>query len=334
MVSLLWPWLFTLLPLPWLYRWWRKPGDQAAALYAPGYAADIQTLHNEGRQASSNWPRLLLLNLIWLCLIIAAARPTWIGDPVALPTSGRDLLLAVDISGSMDTRDMQSGDRATNRISAVKAVVGEFVERRSSDRLGLILFGTNAYLQAPLTFDRTTVNTLLQEALVGFAGKGTAIGDAIGLAVKRLRERPEASRVLILLTDGVNNAGEINPDQAAELAAAHGLKIYTIGVGASEILKRTLFGIRRLNPSADLDETALQGIAQKTGGRYFRARDPEELANIYAELDRLEPVAQEKEQFRPTKSLLHWPLAASFLGSLLLIVWSSKGLTLTDRYRG
>lgn len=325
MVTLLWPWFLLLIPLPWLYRWWRSPAEQnTAALYAPDYASDIGATDTKHLNLRGHWARLLLLNLTWLALVAALARPIWIGEAIALPTTGRDLLLAVDISGSMETRDMQLQSQTTDRITAVKAVVGDFVQRRTGDRLGLILFGTQAYLQTPLTFDRATVNTLLQEALIGFAGKGTAIGDAIGLGVKRLRERPENSRVMILLTDGVNNAGEINPAQAAELAAAHGLKIYTIGIGADEIRQRTLFGVRRLNPSADLDEVALQDIAQQTGGRYFRARNPAELASIYSELDRLEPIDQEAETFRPRKSLFHWPLAISLVGSLLLAVLSTS----------
>lgn len=330
MVTLLWPWLLALIPLPWLYRWWRAPDEpNTAALYAPGYASDVESLDSKG--VRGHWSpllllKLVLLNLLWLSLLLALTRPTWTGDAIALPTTGRDLMITVDISGSMDTRDMQVGNQMTDRLTAVKVVVGDFVQRRTGDRLGLILFGTQAYLQTPLTFDRTTVNTLLQEALIGFAGKGTAIGDAIGVGVKRLRERPDGSRVMILLTDGANNSGEINPAQAAELAAANGLKIYTVGIGADEIQQRTLFGVRRLNPSADLDEVALQDIAQKTGGRYFRARNPEELAHIYTELDRLEPVEQEAEIFRPRKSLFHWPLAVSLVSSLLLALLSTSGL--------
>ncbi len=320
-VSLIWPWLLLLLPVPWFYRWWRAPSKQmTTALYAPAYAEGIDVSDSKLGKASRLWPRLLLLNLIWLSLVVALTRPTWTGDPIALPTTGRDLMITVDISGSMDTRDMQIGSQLGDRLSAVKLVVGDFVERRTGDRLGLILFGTHAYLQTPLTFDRATVQTLLQEALTGFAGKGTAIGDAVGLGVKHLRERPAGSRVMILLTDGVNNSGEITPAQAAELAAAKGLKIYTIGIGADEIRKRTLFGVRSVNPSADLDEAALQLIAEKTGGRYFRARNPEDLAKIYHELDRLEPIDQEADIFRPQKSLFHWPLTLSLLSSLLLAV--------------
>lgn len=322
MLSLIWPWMLALAPLPFLYRWWRKPADDAqAALLAPVYAqlaADSQSSPAVNR---SNWPSLALLTLIWIACLLAASRPQWIGEPIALPISGRDLLLAVDISPSMvDNQDMKLNDSLIDRLTAAKIVVSNFVERRSGDRLGLILFGDEAYLQTPLTFDRLTLNTLLQEALVGFAGTGTAIGDAIGLGVKRLKDNKENSRVIILLTDGVNNSGQVEPLKAAELAAAYGVKIYTIGLGADELLQRSFFGTRRINPSADLDETTLRAIAAQTGGQYFRARNPKELAQIYATLDLLEPVSQDAETFRPTRALFYWPLGVALLLSCLLLL--------------
>lgn len=326
MLTLSWPWMLALLPLPWLYRRWRRPApDMSPALYAPAYA-QLLGPHASGQAGTgrNRWA-LALLTIAWVGALAAASRPVWIGDPVALPASGRDLLLAVDISGSMQIEDMDADGDLIDRLSAVKAVVGDFVERRRGDRLGLILFGSNAYLQTPLTFDRRTLNTLLQEARIGFAGKDTAIGDAIGLAVKRLADRPAASRVVILLTDGANTSGEVMPLQAAQLAAAHQVKIYTVGIGADELYRRTLFGVQRVNPSADLDEDALKGIAAQTGGKYFRARDPTELAGIYAELDRLEPVAQAAETFRPTKALFHWPLALALIASWVLAVTAGRG---------
>ncbi len=316
MLSLHWPWLLLILPAPWLYRVLRKPAASTSVpLWAPIYS-DLN--HEHGSGGRGNVLVILLLSAIWCGAVFAAARPVWIGDPIALPTTGRDLLLAVDISGSMEIEDMDSGRGLVDRLRVVKAVVGEFVVRRKGDRLGLILFGSNAYLQTPLTFDRATVNTMLQEALIGFAGKGTAIGDAIGLAVKRLQDRPESSRVVILLTDGANTAGAITPLQAAELAAAHQVKIYTVGIGADEILRRSLFGVQRINPSADLDEDTLTAIATTTGGRYFRARNPEDLAAVYQTLDQIEPVEQEAETLRPTQALYYWPLAAAILASFAL----------------
>lgn len=327
MVSLEWPWLLALAPLPWLYRRWRRASEPTLApLHAPAYAA----LFPEGGATAGPAPRrgvrLALLALIWFALLGAAARPIWTGEPTALPASGRDLLLAVDISGSMGIRDMKSGDRLVDRLTAIKAVVGDFVTRRPQDRLGLILFGGEAYLHTPLTFDHQTLKTLLDEAVIGFAGDGTAIGDAIGLAVKRLRDRPDNGRVLILLTDGANNSGQITPAQGAQIAATNHVRIYSIGIGAEELVERTLFGARRVNPSADLDEAGLRMLADTTGGRYFRARDPAELDAIYRELDRLEPVAQAPDTVRPLRSLAHWPLAIALAASLLLAVLAREEL--------
>ena len=323
MLELIWPWALALAPLPFIYRWLRKPADvRLRALRAPLLA---NAAGNSGSKATSSWRKsllLLMLGLIWLCTLLSIARPVWIGEPVSLPTSGRDILLAVDISGSMEREDMQLSGQTVNRLMAVKAVVGNFVTERTGDRLGLILFGEKAYLQTPLTFDRNTLQTLLNEAQLGFAGNGTAIGDAIGLSVKRLQDRPENHRVLILLTDGANNAGELDPLQAAALAERASVKIYTIGIGAETQESWGLFGKRVTNPSADLDETTLTGIAEATGGRYFRARNPEELRAIYEELNRLEPIEQDAETIRPVAALYYWPLAVAFIFSLLIALLS------------
>lgn len=327
MLNLLWPWALVLLPLPFIYRRLRAPADiNIRALRAPILASAAQG--TELSINASNWRKnlvLLLLTLSWVAAVLSLARPVWIGEPVAVPTNGRDILLAVDISGSMQQEDMEINGRKVNRLVAVKAVVGDFVVKREGDRLGLILFGEKAYLQTPLTFDRKTMQTLLNEAQLGFAGSnGTAIGDAIGLAVKRLQDRPENHRAVILLTDGANNAGELEPMEAADLARRAKVKIYTVGIGAEIQETWGLFGKRITNPSADLDETALQGIANTTGGQFFRARDPQELAAIYAELNRLEAIEQEAETIRPVATLFHWPLGLAFILSLILALCSSR----------
>lgn len=319
MFEFAWPLVFLTLPLPLLiYLMTPALQRQEAALRVPFFQQIAGLQQSGSNRTARHWLQRIVLGLIWLLCVASAARPQWVGDPVQLPATGRDLLLAVDISGSMETPDMVVQNRNLQRIDVVKFVVSDFVKRRENDRLGLILFGSNAYLQAPLTFDRTTVQTLLQEAQLGFAGQQTAIGDAIGLAIKRLRDRPESSRVLILLSDGANTAGEVDPRQAADLAKLAGVKIYTIGLGADEMIQQTLFGRRRINPSADLDEDTMRYIAQHTGGQYFRARNPEELVRIYAELDRLEPIEQDDEVFRPISALFHWPLAAALMLSFLL----------------
>jgi Ca-activated chloride channel homolog len=319
-----WPWIFLLAPLPWfILRFAPAQEHQEAALRVP-FFSHLATINDRPQQLQSPiWFNKTLLMLIWLCCVAAAARPQWLGEPLPLEASGRDLLLAVDISESMNVPDMQLGGETVTRWDAVKLVVGDFVKRREQDRLGLVLFGGNAYLQAPLTFDRQAVKTFLLEAQLGFAGRGTAIGDAIGLAVKRLRERPSASRVMVLLTDGANNAGEIDPRQAANLAKIAGVKIYTVGVGADEMIQETFFGRQKVNPSADLDAELLGHIAAETGGLYFRARNPEELAKIYAELDKLEPIDQEEETYRPIKALYFWFLSVALITSFILAIATS-----------
>lgn len=317
MIELVWPYALLLAPLPLIVRLlWPVKAHQQAALTVPDVTHFKPDEPTAGLQVRGRWPwRLIVLWLIWAALVLAAARPQWTGDPVTLPTTGRDLMLAVDISGSMGTEDMQLGNRLVNRLAVVKSVVGDFVERRRGDRVGLILFGTNAYLQAPLTFDLASVDRLLTEAPVGIAGGKTAIGDAIGLAVKRLRQRPQGNRVLILLTDGANNVGEVAPDKAAELAAVEGIRIYTVGVGSEAMPMPSIFGFSSgmINPSADLDEDTLQHIADVTDGRYFRAENTEQLVEIYDLIDAMEPIEQEAETYRPISALYYWPLGIAWL---------------------
>jgi Ca-activated chloride channel family protein len=318
-IHLAWPWLLLLLPLPWLVRRWWPPAPDAggAALFAP-FAPGFATA-GDTRLASTTRPwRRGMLVLVWLSLLLAAARPQWLGEPVTLPQSGRNLMLAIDVSGSMETPDLALDGSQATRLDVVRQVAGEFVEHRGGDRVGLILFGTQAYLQSPLTFDHVTVRHFLDEAVIGVAGRETAIGDAIGLAVKRLRAAPGGEAVLILLTDGQNTAGAVLPRQAAELAAQTGLRIHTIGIGAGQMRVRGLLGTRLVNPAADLDEATLKAIAEATGGHYFRARNREDLREVYARLDELEPVEGAGRVVRPITALYPWPLGVALLLSLLL----------------
>ncbi len=333
MLEFTWPWAFLLLPLPLLvYRLMARAPRQDAALYVPFFSMLTRLQSDSENLTSGRLLTLICCLLIWLLVVLAATRPQWLGEPVQLPSTGRDLMLAVDISGSMEAQDMIVGSRQASRIDVVKAVVGDFVERREGDRLGLILFAAHAYIQAPLTFDRKVVGELLEEADIGIIEESaTAIGDAIGLSVIHLRNRPENSRVLVLLTDGVNNAGEVSPEQAGQLARTENIKIYTIGIGADQITQRTFFGARTINPSAELDEAVLTRIAESTGGRYFRARDVSDLVEIYEELDRLETIEQDEQTYRPTRVLFHWPLGAAMLISFLLALISIPWLSLSGR---
>lgn len=309
MIHFEWLWLLGLLPLPILVRW-LMPATlpiEHAALKVP-FLDDFSAQDTRAITPTRRWPLIIML-IAWGCFVLACTRPQWLGEPIEQTISGRDLMLVVDLSPSMEMEDFMLNKRFVDRLTAIKAVANEFISRRVGDRVGLILFGTQPYLQTPLTFDRKTVATLLNESAIGLAGDKTAIGDAIGLAVKRLKNQPSDSRVLILLTDGANTAGEITPLKAAELAAQNQLKIYTIGVGADEMIVRSFFGSRKVNPSADLDENTLIHVAESTGGRYFRARNTDELNNIYLLLDKLEPIEKDKQYFRPRTELYYWPLA-------------------------
>lgn len=325
-----WPVLFA-LPVPLLVMWLLPPKaqDTQAALYFP----HIKQLQGASTQTNKrSLGKLLLMSLAWICLVLAAARPMWFGEPISIPSEGRDLMLAVDLSGSMQQQDMQVSGRTVDRLDMVKSVMDDFVERRVGDRMGLILFADTAYLQTPLTFDRATVKQLLNETVIGLVGDSTAIGDAIGLAVKRFSEKERSNRVLILLTDGRNTAGNISVEQALELAIANKVTIYAIGVGAEEQIQNSLFGQRRINPSMDLDERTLIKISKDTGGEYFRARSAEELAQIYSLLDILEPVEGNEQTLRPRAELFFMPLLASLLLAGLLAIWPLLRLLLSKRY--
>jgi Ca-activated chloride channel family protein len=316
MFEFAWPWIFALLPLPWLMRRWLPAADNGEAALKVSFLEDLERLsQRRARIGLPAWRQQARPVLLWLLLLIAAARPEWIGEPLPIAASGRDLLVAVDVSGSMESADMRWQDEDISRLSLVKHLFGDFLEQRKGDRVGLILFGSKAYVQAPLTFDRHTVRVWLEDAQIGVAGKNTAIGDAIGLALKRLRERPAQSRVLVLITDGASNAGQIPPLTAARLAALEQVRIYTVGIGA-EPTRHARNGAQAANASSDLDETSLREIASLTGGGYFRARDADQLRRIGATLDQLEPVTQQPTRARPSQALYAWPLAAALLMSL------------------
>lgn len=315
MIHFAWPWMLLALPLPWLFgRFLPAAKPQGDVLFLP-FAANVAGDAKPTLYVHS-WRRGALFALFWVLLVGAATRPQWLGDPLPVPTTGRRLMLAVDVSGSMATQDM--ADNAS-RLSVVQAVAGDFIRHRHGDQVGLILFGTSPYLQAPLTADLNTVGQFLQQAVVGIAGGQTAIGDAIGLAIKRLRNKPDASEqsgdmVLILLTDGGNNAGLMDPIEAAKMAASFGLRIYTIGVGAAA--QPGFFGS---SGNTDLDEDTLKSIAHITHGEYFRATDADALQQVYAHIDKLEPSTGREQWYRPRNEWFTWPLAMALLLSLPLI---------------
>lgn len=335
--SLAWPWLLLALPLPWLALRLLPPAHaaQSAALRAP-FAGELASL-GAAPPSLRRHPRPLPL-LAWCLLCLAAARPQQLGELVQPPQQGREMLLAVDLSGSMAIQDMRLGGQIVDRLTAVKAVLGDFLERRQGDRIGLVLFGQRAYAVTPLTSDLASVRQQLYDSSIGLAGQETAIGDAIALAVKRLDDGGEggsslgssaqAERVLILLTDGVNTAGQVDPDRAAEIAATVGVRVHTIGFGGEQVVG--LFGMS-MSREAEIDEAALKRIATRTGGRYYRARDTAELVGIYAEIDRIEAVEREAEAMRPLLERYHWPLALAGLLGLLLLLPPAPALAARSR---
>lgn len=308
-VSLAWPWLLFALPLPALVAWWAKPVPGSdPALRLPPSAALPSAVHGRGGPRTGGSANGLLW-LAWALLCLAAARPQQLGDVVHPPQSGRELMLALDLSGSMSEPDMELGGQRVDRLTAAKAILADFLDRRAGDRIGLLVFGRSAYVLTPLTLDHQTVREQLQDSVVGLAGQETAVGDAIGLAVKRLRGQPGGERVLVLLTDGVNTAGALQPAKAAELARDAGVRVHTIAFGGDGML--SLFGFQLPMPGGgnEIDEKGLAAIAKTTGGRFFRARDTTELAGIYAEIARLEPVVRPGESVRPRLERYAWPLA-------------------------
>lgn len=324
--SLAFPWALIALPLPWLLWRWLPAATPGQALKLPHPHLQLATQHLPSSRRLLPW----LLALAWVCLVIAAAQPQRLGPPLAQEHSGRALLLAVDLSGSMQTRDMVLGGQAVNRFQAVQAIASDFIERRKGDELGLVLFGSQAYLVTPLTYDLSAVAAQLQSAQIGIAGQQTAIGDAIAIATKRLMALPLNQRVLVLLTDGVNTSGSLSPESAAAAAKTAGVRIYTIGVGANQLQVPGLFGSMTVNPSAELDARLLTQIAKSTGGEFFRATDTQSLAAAYHAIDQLEPTKQKGEPLRLPQTGFRLPLALG-LGLLLLAwllaLWQSRSRT-------
>lgn len=320
-----WPWLLLALPLPWLARWLLPAARGSAAALRVPYGDRLQRVAAVGRRGFGGSAGALAW-LAWMLLCVAAARPQQLGEAVQPPQAARDLMLALDLSASMREPDMDLGGRSVDRLTAAKAVLADFLDRRGGDRIGLIVFGRRAYALTPLTLDLDSVREQLNDSVIGLAGQETAIGDAIALAVKRLQARPAEQRVLVLLTDGVNTAGLLDPAKAAQIAHAEGVRVHTIAFGGEGSM--SLFGVPMPMPGAgdEIDEAGLREIARTTGGRFFRARDTSQLVDIYAEIDRIEPIRQPGQALRPRIERYHWPLAAAFAFALLAFAWPRRRL--------
>lgn len=311
-------WLFLLIPLPLLARYLLTRKKQSFTQVWIPLADGLQ------QQKSTKANPLMGFVIPWLlwCLLLATvAKPIWFDEPIRIQQKSRDMILSLDLSGSMEEVDMPLNGKTVDRLTLVKSIVKDFVAKREGDRLGLILFADHAYLQTPLTFDLNTVSTMVDETQIGLVGNRTAIGESIAMAIKRFVENKNEQRVLILLTDGANTSGTIKPITAAKQAAKNGIKIYTIGIGADEMIKRNFFGSQRVNPSADLDEKTLSDIAKLTNGQYFRARSQDDLEKIYEEINRLQPVNSDFLEFRPEKNLFYWPLSIAVFILLGVVFW-------------
>jgi Ca-activated chloride channel family protein len=327
MLSFSWPWFALLLPLPLLIRYlWPRPHD---ATDAYTHADRATLLHPAlGRMASTfvsarslthagSRLHAILLALLWASLVLALMRPQWLEPYTEVRTEGYDLMLAIDTSRSMEAMDFTVDGHQVTRTAVVKGVLGRFIDARKGDRIGLIAFGSHAYVLSPLTLDTQAAHDLVNGIVSRMAGDGTAIGDAIGLGVKKLRQRPEGSRVLILITDGANTEGSLPPQVAAQLAVHEGIRIYTIGVGSKGLVPYREDG-RMTMVKMEIDEALLKEVADITGGEYFRATDSGALEQIYQQIDSLEKTQAESRSVMIPRPLFRWPLGLALFMLLVL----------------
>jgi Ca-activated chloride channel family protein len=299
MYELAYPWALSLLGLPLLMRLLPAYRETRDSVRVPFFDKLVELSKQRPESGAMILRRdriqRFLVGFMWLCLVLAAARPEWVGAPVEQQKSGRDLMIAVDLSGSMETRDFVLPDGTTaDRLQAVKQVLAELADQRASDRLGLIVFGSAAYLQTPFTDDHVVWAQLLAETEIGMAGQSTVFGDAIGLAIKLFKESDSDNRVLIILTDGNDTGSTVPPIDAAKVAASYGVRIYTIAIGDPASAGEEA-----------LDTATLERVSEVTGGQQFEALDQQELQRAYQAIAELEPELYETISFRPRQSL-HW----------------------------
>ncbi|ASJ74251.1 VWA domain-containing protein [Granulosicoccus antarcticus] len=312
MIHFNWPWVLLLLPVPWLFKLLSTKPVSAAIDIPPTMEHALQSLTGDTKNPVDI--RQILLWLSWLSLLLAIAQPWQPGDAVVQPVSGRAIALAIDISGSMERQDFSFNGQTSDRLSIVKKVAGDFVIQRKGDRLSLVLYGKQAFIASPLTFDLPALSHILDSAGIGMAGRSTAIGDAIGLAIQTLQSDPAGQKAILLLSDGTNNAGSVEPESAAELASTLGIRIHTIALGSVD---GELEGYSTAQ-SADLDEATLASVAEKAGGLFFRATSSDELQQIYTAIDELERAEVEAPPVILRNDLRQWPQAVLLLCLLLL----------------
>lgn len=313
------PWAFLILPLAyWIL--YRLP-DRSGRLRS-------NTHHNQSALSFRfRWGRvpLHLRFLTILLLTVVTAMPQKKRGESTEFQEGLDIMLVIDTSGSMAALDFEWDGERRDRLTVIKKVVGEFVPKRVHDRMGLVVFGSQAFTQAPLTLDHDLLGKFLGQIQIGMAGKATAIGDALATATKRLADLQAKSKVIVLLTDGSNTGGQIDPMQAARAAQALGIKIYTIGVGQNEPVPfpvQSIFGETLQYQKVEMDETLLRNIAQETGGTAFLASDTDTLRRIYDEIDRLEKTKVESKKYHDYDDLMIWFAAAALLVMMMELLWS------------
>ncbi|MCG6896140.1 MAG: VWA domain-containing protein [Thiocapsa sp.] len=322
-----WPWAALLLPVPLLLPWlWPArvqrreetlEGQRVTLLHPHLLSLQAAFTARRPRPRLAGWVYRALLYLLWIALVVALMRPQWLTPHTEISTPGYDLMIAMDASHSMEALDFTVDGRPVNRMSVVRGVMGRFIEGREGDRVGLIVFGSQAFVLSPLSLDRLAVRQALDGIVPSVAGAATALGDAIALGVVKLRERPEGSRVMIVIADGDNNAGRFVPGEAAALARLHGVRIYVIGVGSEQdripILEE---GVVRYRDDLTMDEGTLKRIAELTGGAYFRATDTGALEEISTRISQLEKTeAQTRTAYLP-RPLYRWPLGIALLALL------------------
>lgn len=309
MLTLAHPWVFALLPLPWLLRALLPPRRAAQVAVRVPFGERIQAAgagETIARRAARGHGKLVCSSLLWLLLLCALVRPQWLDPPVTRDLPARDLLLLVDLSGSMRQEDFTNAAGATvDRLRAVKEVLGDFLTRRQGDRVGLVVFGDAPFLQAPFSTDLQLSRQLLDETAIGMAGPRTAFGDAIGLGVTLFDQSNAPAKTIIALTDGNDTASQVPPVEAARVAKQRDIRIHTVAIGDP-----TTVGEEKL------DVDTLRAVAQTSGGSYFFAADRQQLAGIYDELDRIETRQVKVVSHRPRRDLFYWPLLAALLLSV------------------
>lgn len=315
MVSFGWPWAFVLLPLPLLLGWaGRKRHSEAIAV--PPMLAEALGASGAETKTRTRW-LVALLWAGWALLISAIAQPALVTGTAISPATGRAMVVVIDLSSSMERKDFELEGRAVDRLTALKSVARAFIEARKGDRIGLVLFGDEAFSAAPISYDLASISNALEESAIGMAGRATAIGDALGLAIVKLRADPAPNKAIVLLSDGTNNSGEAEPEDAALLAKQLGIRVQTIGMASVA----TAGG---MDAAADLDEETLRRIAEQSGGQFFRARTTKELKAVYDAIDKLETSASDAPPTVPRVDIRNW-LLIPLAGMLAVLALALAG---------